>query len=34
MDVRSTTGSIIRVYGNPEKLIGKTALGGKIKSIE
>ena len=34
MDVISTTGSIIRVYGNPKKLITKTTLGGKIKSIE
>ena len=34
MDVISTTGSIIRVYGNPKKLITKTTFGGKIKSIE
>tara|TARA_B110000444_G_scaffold78899_1_gene74600 strand:- start:48455 stop:49147 length:693 start_codon:yes stop_codon:yes gene_type:complete len=34
MDIKSTTGSIVRVYGKPKKLITKTLLGGSIKQME
>lgn len=33
MEAEASTGAIIRVHGNPEKLITKTILGGRVKRI-
>ena len=33
MEAEASTGAIIRVHGNPEKLITKTVLGGRIKRV-
>ncbi|MBL30276.1 MAG: hypothetical protein CMC81_03410 [Flavobacteriaceae bacterium] len=30
MDIKSTTGATVRIYGNPKKVIKKNSLGGKI----
>jgi len=34
MDAKASTGAIIRVHGNPKKLILKTSLGGSIKQMK